>query len=144
MKTPREILLGRHQAAQARLDRIRQDAVAEMTRDRRISDEPAPARELPLLAAAALKLWRELILPSRTVWTGLVAVWLMILGFHLGSATSPGVTASTTAVPAQELRTALERRREMFTELAQLPQAETASKPDRQPRSERRATSACA
>lgn len=146
MKTPREILLSQHHAAQTKLDRIRQDVVAEMTRQETSAEEQPSPRELPLLASAALKLWRELILPCRCTWAGLAAVWLVILGFNLGRADSPGVTASTRAVPTQELRMALELRRALLAELAQLPRTETVepAKPDRQPRSERRATSACA
>jgi hypothetical protein len=143
MKTPREILLNRHQAAQTELDRIRQTVVAEMPQPAPNAEKRSSPRELPLLLAAALKLWRELILPCRRTWAGLAAVWLVIVGFHIGGADSSGAAARTPVVPGQELRIALAQRRAWLAELAQFPRAETVerAKPDRQPRSERRATS---
>jgi hypothetical protein len=77
MKTPREILLARHRAMEPKLDAIRQSVVISM-RDRHGASE---ARGRSSLTAAAIlqTLLRELILPSRRVWTGLAAVWLVIV-----------------------------------------------------------------
>jgi hypothetical protein len=84
MKTPREMLFGRHKAVEPKLDDIRQDIVAELNnkdgasrtarKAQRFSDRlVAPLFGLPNVA------WRELVLPSRMIWTGLAAVWLLIL-----------------------------------------------------------------
>ena len=137
MKTPREILLARHRAAETKLDQIRQSVVAEMTRRERSSDELASPRESPLLAAAALKLWRELVLPSRGIWAGLAAVWLVILGYNLGSSKDSGAVAGGTAAPVQELRTVLKQYNQRMAEFALLPVGEGAapSKQNPQPRS---------
>jgi hypothetical protein len=93
MKTPREILLGKHQPAMPKLDAIRQKAVGQ------IVDEPSPRpspigwerkavgqpflyvgrKPLGHFLVLAIQMWTELILPCRRVWTGLVTVWIFIL-----------------------------------------------------------------
>jgi hypothetical protein len=79
MKTPREILLARHRAAEPKLDAIRQAAVATI-RDRRPAVMTTGEAGLQALwwhwATAP---WRELILPSRRIWTGLAAVWIILI-----------------------------------------------------------------
>jgi hypothetical protein len=72
MKTPREVLLQRHQAADAKLDQIRSAVVAQ------IRPTPPPRSEwLPV--RALFTGWRELIWPARRIWTGLATAWLFIL-----------------------------------------------------------------
>ena len=61
MKTPREILLARHQAANAKLHEIRRAVVADLS--------PRQTRELEM--PFLLKLWRELFWPCRRTWAGL-------------------------------------------------------------------------
>jgi len=85
MKTPREILLARHRAAGPKLDAIRQAAVAAVC-DRRDSGGQTDATTPGWAAGFAALclhfpklLWLELILPSRRTWTGLAAVWFLIL-----------------------------------------------------------------
>jgi hypothetical protein len=95
------------------------------------------ARDLSLLAAAALKLWRELVLPSRGIWAGLAAVWLVILGYNLNSPEVSVAMARGTTAPAQELRTVLKQYNQRMAEFALLPVGEGAapSKQNPQPRS---------
>jgi hypothetical protein len=133
MKTPREILLARHQTANPKLDEIRRDVVAELT--------PRPAREpeLPFV----LKIWRELIWPCHRTWAGLAAVWLAILAFnHSQSDGGRAVTAKTTTPPG-EMRLALQEQRRVLTEIIgpnlSASPAEPRRRPNNQPRSERRA-----
>lgn len=74
MKTPREILLKQHQAARPELDRLRAEVLRnELGRKGQPDADPRGWTAFPFL------LWRELVLPSRRVWTGLAAVWLLIL-----------------------------------------------------------------
>lgn len=83
MKTPREILLARHRAAEPKLDAIRQDV---------LSKAKATTASQPRAGALAiaLTLWRELILPSRLAWSGLAATWILIAMLHAAqSPTSP-------------------------------------------------------
>lgn len=79
MKTPREILLARHRAAEARLDAIRRTVVAgELNRP----DAKAPSGFVfvaSLCVRCSNTVWRELILPSRRIWVGLAAVWLLLV-----------------------------------------------------------------
>jgi hypothetical protein len=69
MKTPRDILFARHQAAKPRLDAVRRNVLnVEFQEERRAVDTAT----LPML------IWRELIFPCRRIWAGLTAVWILI------------------------------------------------------------------
>src|SRR5436190_23068567 len=99
MKTPREILFEKHQPAQADLDRIRRKALAvalsgeasapDAYVGREQSEAVPPCATLKpgataLLARAAFALWQNLICPCRRSWTGLAALWIVILAFNAG------------------------------------------------------------
>lgn len=133
MKTPREILLGQHQAASAKLDEVRQAVVAELT--------PQPAREpgVPF----ALKIWRELVWPCRRTWAGLGAVWVAILVFNSAQSERSQVVLAVVATSPGEMRLALQEQRRVLDELIGSPKpvqpAEPPRRPNNQPRSERRA-----
>jgi hypothetical protein len=71
MKTPREILLARHQSVTPKLDAIRQSAVAAVY-DRRSSSPTT------IVSNILKTLWHELILPSRRIWAGLAAIWILL------------------------------------------------------------------
>ena len=74
MKTPRDILLDHHRRLEAKLDAIRQTAVATAG-DRRTPAVPAPfgVFNWPMVW------WRELILPNRRLWSGLATIWVLLL-----------------------------------------------------------------
>ena len=77
MKTPREILLKRHQSAAPKLDAIRREVVAELNHQ----DTKAQSWTENLTSwclGGSNKLWIELIWPCRRIWTGLAAVWILI------------------------------------------------------------------
>ena len=93
MKTPRDILLARHRAAEPKLDAIRKAVLAKAI-------TPAPEPRPPRIGAFALglTLWREVILPSRRAWSGLAATWMLIALINLAeSRGSQGTTAKPTA-----------------------------------------------
>jgi hypothetical protein len=77
MKTPRDILLERHQTVAPKLDIIRRELVnvaADVNRRK-------PVRELTfaaMLAKAITLPFQELIWPCRRIWTGLATVWILI------------------------------------------------------------------
>jgi hypothetical protein len=78
MKTPRDILFARHQASAPKLDAIRQSTVAAAC-DRRASTNGAHEPRSQTTATTILRtLWHELIFPSRRIWTGLAATWILI------------------------------------------------------------------
>lgn len=64
MKTPRELLLGRHHAMEPKLDAIREHVVGQL---RPIARTPAPE-----------SLWDRLVMPLRWHAAGLTAIWIVI------------------------------------------------------------------
>ena len=83
MKTPREILLNRHHAAGPKLNAIRQSVVTAVHDRRTWSQEEVQRQPEAAVAAIWRMLWQELILPSRQIWAGLAAVWVVILVVNL-------------------------------------------------------------
>ena len=132
MKTPREILLARHQGAQPQLDDIRRAVVADL--------KPNPPREpgVPFL----LKLWRELIWPCRRTWAGLAAAWLAILVFNHSQSESTPVASAQLHTPPAEIRLALREQHRVLEEIlgirAPAISVERVRRPNNQPRTERR------
>lgn len=111
MKTPRDILFQRHQAADDKLNQIRRNEVAQ------IQSAPTTRREL-LPIRALLTLWRELFWPSRFAWGGIAAAWFFMLvvnqAIHDG-----GTSASAEAAPpSTEMLQAVQAQRRMLAELA--------------------------
>jgi hypothetical protein len=79
MKTPREILLAQHRTAGSKLDAIRRSVVANELQ-RRVTNQSGSGHGFAsLFFGGANTLWRELIFPSRRIWAGLTAVWLVIV-----------------------------------------------------------------
>jgi len=80
MKTPREILLERHQAVAPKLKAIRREVIfAECREGRRVA---VPKFRDAGMASFPRLLWRELVFPSRRIWAGLATVWLLILAVN--------------------------------------------------------------
>jgi len=77
MKTPKEIILESHRAAEPRLDRLREAVLA--------AELGRPASRPNFAAALAQKLWLELIWPSRRAWAGLAAVWVVLAVVHFAT-----------------------------------------------------------
>ena len=78
MKTPREILLAQHRAAGPKLDAIRHDVVSALNNQ----ETKSPVSESIFVSSflgCSKKMWDELVLPSRRIWSGLAAVWLLII-----------------------------------------------------------------
>ncbi len=101
MKTPREILLAQHRAAEPRLEAIRQTAVATVCDCRTVAGN-APDRRPQAAAPAIFQiLWRELILPSRRIWAALAAVWVLIIAANVSQRDhSTAATATASSAPA--------------------------------------------
>jgi hypothetical protein len=77
MKTPREVLFARHQAAAPKLEALRREVVAGLKRQ----DTKAQSGAATLAAwclGGSNKLWLELVWPCRRIWTGLAVVWILI------------------------------------------------------------------
>src|SRR5262245_10457692 len=76
MKTPRELLFKRHEAASEKLDALRKNVLAREWGNAKADARPWPVR-IPL------KLWFELIRPAPRIWAGFAAVWIAIIVLHL-------------------------------------------------------------
>lgn len=133
MKTPREILLARHAAANHGLDALRHQVVAGL-KQRNSAEAKSVASPAPG--------WRELFCPGPKPWAALAALWIVILGLHFTTRdNAPAQLAETPASPA--VREALQQQRRMFVELLGQDTAAIApTAPPPRPRSALRATSA--
>ena len=128
MKTPRELLLKRHEAALPKLDALRAAAAL-------------PARsQLSTLNSQPASLWERLFGPNPLAWAGLAAVWLVLLAVNRDSnapKTTDRASQPSEAAVAEIVR---ENRRQM-AELLNLdePQAAPAPRGELHPkRSQRR------
>ncbi|MBI3876088.1 MAG: hypothetical protein HY300_09070 [Verrucomicrobia bacterium] len=93
MKSPRELLLHRHAAAQPKLDAARAEVVATL--------QPRPDATNWFSLAR-----QELFWNSRRVWAGLAAVWavLLVCNFAMQDRSVSTASASAAALPAAEVR----------------------------------------
>ncbi len=133
MKTPREILFQWHQAAEPKLDAIRETAVASVY-DRRTHSPAVTDRRYN---------WREFFLSLRWHLAGMGAAWLMIvlLNLNIGYATTlASAIPSGKIPPAQIILACLRENRRELLEMIQ-PSESRDARPTKlfpaQPRSER-------
>jgi hypothetical protein len=113
MKTPREILLARHQSAMPKLDAIRQDMVGEL------NNHCTKEQSFGLVARwlGGLKnIWLELIFPSRRIWAGLAAVWILIVAANF-SMRDHSQLQMAQASPSPQMMMAFRQQEELLTEL---------------------------
>jgi len=141
MKTPREILLERHLTAAPKLDAIRQSAVAAVC-DRRISTDRAHERRSQTAVTMILEtFWRELIWPSRRIWAGLAATWILVFVFNFSQRDPSELLARKSPPPSPEMILTFPQQERLMAELIgpNEPQAVAPSKEFLpQPRSEGR------
>jgi hypothetical protein len=98
VKTPKEFLFERHQAAEPKLDAVRRKALAKLERSRnRLS-------------------WAEWCAGMRWHVAGLGAVWLVVLFFQLDARPGPAVFVAQDKIPPARTLVAdlLENRRELM------------------------------
>jgi hypothetical protein len=109
MKTPREILFKRHQAAESKLDAIRETAVASVC-DRRIANSPA-------ITDRGYN-WREFFFSLRWHLAGMGAAWLVIvlLNLNVGHSVSLASAMPREKIPSAQiiLASLRENRRELL------------------------------
>jgi hypothetical protein len=112
MKTPREILFQKHQAAEPKLDEIRRAVIGEGRRVAVPDTRVAGTATLPALS------WREFLLSLRWHLTGMGAAWLVIvlLNLNIGHSTSLAATLPAAKIPAPQiiLASLRENRRELL------------------------------
>lgn len=113
MKTPRELILERHQAAEAKLERIRAEDLAACTRAAATS-ESGRLQPSFSLAVAARQFWRQSLWPWRQIWLGMAAVWLVLLALNLATNERPKMARHKTTPPSPELMAALREQRRLM------------------------------
>jgi hypothetical protein len=104
MKTPRELLLQRHQAVEPKLNAVRQNALTALAR-------PGMAQS-----------WREFVFSLRWHLAGMSAIWIAVLLLNLCSAPGSTVVVAQDKIPPARMIMAalLENRRELL-ELTETP-----------------------
>ena len=99
MKTPREILFSRHQAAVPKLDAVRHSVVAELN-----SKDAKTQSLLSRFASSCLCcsniFWQELIWPCRRIWIGLAAVWVLLAIVNFSQRDGSQVHLAKSSTPA--------------------------------------------
>jgi hypothetical protein len=116
MKTPREILLARHRAVEPRLDAIHREIVEELNNQ----DAKAQSRVADFVSSLLCgpnKLWLELIWPSRRIWTGLAAIWILIFIFNFSQRDPSELLARKTPTPTPEMILAFRQQERLLAEL---------------------------
>ena len=123
MKTPREILLARHQAAEPKLDAVRGRALAALgptvealKREKVEADAGSTLQRFN--ASTLLAACRDFFRIPRVAWAGLAAAWFVILALNAASRDT-----TTTTTPTQEAKRtpenlqALREQKRLFAEL---------------------------
>jgi hypothetical protein len=103
MKTPRELLLARHQSAEPALDRLTREVVRAMAPPTEAEPHRAPR-------------WADWLWPSPAAWGAVAAAWLVVVGFNLAS-TPPRPERPALARQSPEILQALREQRQLFVEL---------------------------
>ena len=88
MKTPRELLLKRHEAALPKLDALRAAALPARSQPSTLNSQPA-------------SLWERLFGPNPLAWAGLAAVWLVLLAVNRSGSEPATSTASRASQPSE-------------------------------------------
>jgi hypothetical protein len=118
MKTPREVLFQRHHSAEAKLDRIREHAVAGL--------KVAPSAEVENLPRTSLL--RNFIFPLRWHLAGLGVAWLIVVFLNIDRASDASPTQQADGEPRHLLAELRENRRQIF-ELVETPVSEPLAAP---------------
>jgi hypothetical protein len=113
MKTPRKILLARHKAIEPKLDEIRRDFVAKLN-NKATKTLSVSTRLISILRGIPNVFWRELVLPSRVIWAGLAAVWILILVVNFSISDQSPITV---AKHAPEMMMTFRQQQQLLSEL---------------------------
>ena len=115
MKTPRELILERHESAETKLKTIRGEDLAACVR----SAAQASPQRLPALdlAAAVKRFWQDTFGPWRRAWIGIGVVWFGLLVFSLASGESPRTGYTKPPQPDPGVVTVLRVQKELLTQL---------------------------
>ena len=105
MKSPREVLLSRHEQTNAKLDKIRLDVVDQLRR------HPAPGRSFSHWSQVFRQvLLRELCWSNPRAWAGLGAAWVLIFALKLATPAPHQFARTNSTVSPESLAKAREQR----------------------------------
>jgi hypothetical protein len=104
MKTPRDLLLARHQAANPKLDALRHAVVADLNRQGAKTRRPAP-RFAAACRGWLQQVWLELVWPCRRTWAGLAVVWVLLLLINVSQHDRSPVVMARSSPPAAMMLT---------------------------------------
>lgn len=125
MKTPRELLLQKHNGASAKLDAIRRAIVDQAL--------PATSEESPQKSAGNFLtlLWQAIVLPAPRIWSSFAAIWLAIaiLNFITSSSNAPHVRMASQ--PGENAVATLIENQRFLAELIRTPEQPAAEPPRR-------------
>jgi hypothetical protein len=115
MKTPRELILERHQSAETKLKAIRAEDLAACARSAAQANcQAPPAFDF---STAVVKFWQETFWPWRRAWIGIATIWIFILGFSLTGGEAPKTASSKPPRPDPEAVAVLQEQRQLLTQL---------------------------
>ncbi len=157
MKTPRELILEKHQAADAKLRAIRAEELAAFVKaparghscpQQRGTEGELPqfstlwrVRELLRTGMSARRFWEEAVWPLRRVWLGMASLWLVILAFNLAAREPHRIAIASMPPPPPEVMTALREQKQLMVQMLETSNPPTLLRPKTPgPRSERRQT----
>jgi hypothetical protein len=131
MNTPREVLLRQHQAAEPKLDAIREQVMAGLTTDAPV----CVTRMSPTAPGGASTLqagWRQFLWSLRWHLAGLTAAWLIVMALSIDQAPAPTARVARQDTPSQrQLLAALRENQRQLRELIGAPAAEPAPAPQK-------------
>ena len=134
MKSPREILLSRHQDAEPKLNRIREEVLTDgLARS-------ATACRASFLSTLNSQL-STFLWPHPRAWAGLASVWVAIFALHFASDGESKAVAAAEPIRSPEVLAILQEQRRLLAELserAEVRDADRRNLPALPPRSERR------
>jgi hypothetical protein len=116
MKTPREILLARHQTTAPKLDAIRREVAAGLNNKATREQSRTDALVASLLGCAK-QLWLELVWPCRRTWAGLAAVWIALFIFNVSQRDKVELAARKLPPPSPEAILAWRQQERLLAEL---------------------------
>jgi hypothetical protein len=103
MKSLRDILFAKHQAAVPKLDAIRREVLkTELWEGRRVA---VPQFKVAGTATLPKLVWLELIWPCRRIWSGLAAIWILIFIVNVSQRDSAQIVIAKSAPTAGVMMT---------------------------------------
>ncbi len=117
MKTPRNILFARHKAAMPKLDTIRREVMATELNNQETKEQSRRSVFVTWFLCCSNKIWLELIWPSRRIWAGLAATWILILVFNFSQRDPAKLMARKSPPPSPEMILTFRQQEKLLAEL---------------------------